>query len=122
MKKVALSLCFAFFAVVSAHANLFQVINYTNCSYDMSTQAGYLTVGPMGTYNSPPGNYFGAKIMRNGIGAYQINVGTLPVVPSTSTSVYSTIVGDLPACNGGSPYMVIYAVNSAGDILILIMP
>ena len=126
MKKVALSLCFALFAVTAASANSFQVVNYTNCTYEMSTQAGYLTVTPMGSpgssYFFPTGNYFAAKIMRDGIGAYQINVGTLPVVPSTSTTVYSTVVGDTPACNGGTAYMVIYSVNAAGDILILIMP
>lgn len=119
MKKLLLSLSLVLLATVATFANTFQVINMTNCTYEMSTQAGYLTVTPGYNQTFTTGNYFGAKIMRGGILAYQINVGVLPVVPTTQTVISST-VGDAPACNNGLPYTVVYTANNSLNIIILI--
>ncbi len=118
MKKALLSIAVLACSAAGSFANSLNIVNTRNCSYLISTQGGYINVTPSGTAGAmqyfPTGNYIAAKVLRDGIAAYQINVG-----PAT-TIVNSSTVGDAPACNSGSTYNVMWQVDGSGNITLFI--
>lgn len=125
MKKYMLSFITLIAISMSSFANSMTIINTTPCFYYASTQAGYIWITPAGTSGAnqfyPTGNYFAAKIMRDNIAAYGIGVGSNPpAVPFFNQLIYSSAVGDYPACNGGNMYKITWNVDAAGDVTLSI--
>lgn len=118
MKKALLSIALVACAAISSYANSLNIVNTRNCAFLISTQGGYINVTPSGTPGAmqyfPTGNFSAAKVLRDALPAYQINVG-----PGTVT-VNSATVGDAPACNSGSTYNVMWQVDGSGNITLFI--
>lgn len=120
MKKSMLLLMACTVAAIGCFANSMTIHNTTPCYYYASTQAGYIWITPAGTPGAnqffATGNYFGAKVIRDNIAAYQIAVGTNPPAPiNFNQIVYSVSVGDFPTCNNGNMYKVTWTTNNVGD-------
>ncbi|PSK90736.1 hypothetical protein [Taibaiella chishuiensis] len=125
MKKSMLLLLIAITVAAGSFANSMRVRNNTPCSYYISTQGGSFWVTPAGTMGSvvffATGNFFAAKVLRDNIPAYQINVGTNPPAPANqNVLVYSSSVNDYPPCNNGNMYRVTWETNGASDVQLTI--
>jgi len=115
---------------VSANANSLTINNHTACSYNISTQGGYIYVPAfyLGMFFPSPAAVSGgsgattftsAKIVAFGETA-QLNI--MAILPGCPTFVMysSATVGSFPACLSGSPYKADWSVTSTCDILISI--
>ncbi len=145
MKKILLAMCLCASSFMSAHAGYIFFINQTGCSFNFNIDGAIGTTGRFAANGViiPPGptNFanpsllpgvvqFGTGSLASGHGEaikgydvggpYSFVVGISPLYPTLPTTYNSASNSYYPACYNNTAYVVSFATNSNGDVVVLI--
>ncbi|PSK89114.1 hypothetical protein [Taibaiella chishuiensis] len=145
MKKTLLAALLGIGSFMTANASYIYFFNMTNCDFNFNVDGAIGTTGRFAANNViiPPGNtYFfnpsqlpgvvqfgtGSLVSGHGEaikgydvgGPYSFVVGISPLYPTLPTSYNSASNSYYPACYNNTAYVVSFANNGNGDVVVLI--
>lgn len=99
---------------LSLNANSLTIINYTNCSFEISTQLPLNQILPNSTYfESNPDGIYAVKLIAE---------GTTEQMDFSIDSAYINLNGlSTPSCNNNNPVLYEWMVDTNTDDIILII-
>lgn len=106
--------CFLMVLGLSLNANSLTIINYTNCSFEISTQLPLNQILPNSTYfESNPDGIYAVKLIAE---------GTTEQINFEIDSIYVNLNGvATPVCNNNNSILYEWVVDTNTDDIILII-